>query len=153
MSECQHRSLTGYPSTGDWVCADCCEEQPYPGGCSHLRIDNDTWKCVECGEKMLIPIEEVETVLSAPNAAPCRDPEHLAAIAAGDDFQCDHPYVPDLSRQRVVPIAIHVTYECGRCHHNGNYFSKHETVWDCGHSHHGQTIPIRGEAASVGVGE
>lgn len=118
--------------------------------CQHHRVDNETWQCVQCGERMISREDKTETVLSAPNAAPCRDPNHLAAMKAGEDFECSHPYVPDLSRQRVVPIRVNVTYECERCSNNGTVMTSHEpVVWDCGHSHRGDSIPVR-SAAGLG---
>jgi ribosomal protein L37AE/L43A len=152
-TDCKHRSITSRVGTWpnpEWVCSDCGSPVPYPGGCSHQRVDNETWLCKQCGERMIGRQEKTETVMSAPNAAPCRNPAHLAAMEAGEEFECDHPYVPDLSRQRVVPIGIDVTYECERCRYDGTYFSAQETVWDCGHSHRGDRIPIRAAAGVEG---
>lgn len=151
MSECNHRSLTSKPGTWPepvWCCSDCGEAQPYPGGCSHRRIDNETWQCKECGERMVSCERETETVLSVPNINPCRNPEHLAAMEAGEDFTCDHPYIPGPAR--VVPIAVRSNYQCERCHHDGTVFTSGEqTIWDCGHSHQGDRIRIR---AAAGLG-
>jgi ribosomal protein L37AE/L43A len=149
--DCKHRNITSRPGTWpapEWCCSDCGEALPYPGGCSHLRIDNETWQCQQCGERMVNSSRETETIRSAPNAAPCRDPQHLAAIAAGEDFQCDHPYVPDLSREQIIPIWVHLTYECERCRYDGTVFSAgDQPIWDCGHSHRGDSISLRGAAA------
>lgn len=109
--------------------------------CQHYRIDNDTWQCVQCGERMMSQTVEAETVLSAPNAAPCRDPNHLAAIEAGEDFECHHPYVPDHSRAREVVIGYDARYKCDRCDQNGTVFDRHGVSWDCGHAHRGHRIP------------
>lgn len=110
--------------------------------CQHYRIDNDTAQCLACGEHMVTKIEEAETVLSAPNAAPCRNPAHLAAIEAGEDFECHHPYVPDVRRQKTVVIGYNVTYRCQRCANDGNVMRYGEPIaWDCGHAHRGQRIP------------
>lgn len=113
-----------------------------PPNCQHYHIDNDTWRCAKCSERMLSVTVEAETILSAPNAAPCRDPRHLAAIKAGEageDFQCSHPYVPDLIRQREVVIGYTYTYECARCQNSGNLMTLDGIIWDCGHSHIGRT--------------
>jgi ribosomal protein L37AE/L43A len=111
--------------------------------CQHYRIDNDTWQCVACGERMVYQTVEAETVLSAPNAAPCRDPEHLAAIAAGDDFECSHPYVPDVRRKKTVVIGYNATYRCERCEQGGTVMTTARSIrWDCGHVHRGDRIPV-----------
>lgn len=112
-----------------------------PPSCQHYRIDNETGRCVECGEQMVSRTVDPEIVLSAPNAAPCRDPNHLAAMEAGEDFECSHPYVPDLSRQKEVVVGYSVTYRCERCTYNGTTFAAGESIiWDCGHTHRGDYI-------------
>ncbi|QBI96021.1 hypothetical protein SEA_MISSDAISY_41 [Mycobacterium phage MissDaisy] len=88
--------------------------------CQHHRIDNETWKCVECGERMVSVRVEADTVLSASNAAGCSNPHGV--------------YVADVSRQREVVIGYDVTYECERCPNNG--------TWDCGHWHRGDRLRL-----------
>lgn len=114
-----------------------------PMSCQHYRIDNDTGRCRACGEQMVSQTIEADTVLSAPNAAPCRDPNHLAAMEAGEDFECSHPYVPDRRNEREVVIGYNVTYECERCANNGTVIRARDQIsWDCGHSHKGDyTFP------------
>jgi hypothetical protein len=94
--------------------------------CQHYHIDNDTWRCVAC--------------LSAPNAAPCRDPNHLAAIEAGEDFECWHPYVPDVRRQKTVVIGWDFTYGCERCGNSGTLMNSRGVTWECGKVHRGQRV-------------
>jgi hypothetical protein len=119
-----------------------------PPSCQHYRIDNENGQCVACGEQMVARTVEAKTVLSAPNAAPCRDPNHLAAMERGEDFECSHPYVPDVRRQKTVVIGYDVTYECGRCGNNGTRFeSGREPVWDCGHAHRGDRVPVDSTSA------
>lgn len=142
---CEHRTVSCSSRDG-WSCADCGVEVPDPRGCLHHRIDNDTLLCRDCGERMLLQHERIETVLSAPNAVACRNPE-----CSGDihDPNCDNPdglYVPDLLREREIPIMRHFTYTCARCRYDGDVFmSGEQPIWDCGHDHHGDSIPIRSE--------
>lgn len=136
LFNCVHGTVTNrHPHTGQrsygddpWFCSQCGAEQPNPLGCSHSRIDNDTWRCRKCNERMVCQRVETQTILSAPNANVCRDPAHLAVIAAGEDPQCNNVYVPDYGRAREVPIAYEFTYECADCRD--------------GHRHTGDTIPI-----------
>lgn len=112
--------------------------------CPHHRIDNETWQCVACQERMIGRTMEAETIRSAPNAAPCRNPDHLAAIEAGDEFECHHPYMPDVSRERTIVIGYDCSYQCERCSNNGNTFWDTSGVsWDCGRVHRGRRIPVR----------
>jgi len=109
--------------------------------CQHHRINNDTWQCANCGERMISRTDEAETIISAPNAAPCRNPEHLAAMAAGEDFECSHPYVPDVARQRTIIIGYDPIYTCERCSQNGTVLTAREPIsWDCGQVHRGDRI-------------
>ena len=95
---------------------------------------------------MLNQGRRTETVLSAPNAAACSNPD-----CSGDihDPNCDNPlglYVPDQSRERVVPILTHYTYACQRCRYESGISVIDGTpIWDCGHDHRGDSIPIREE--------
>ncbi|WP_280505813.1 DUF7459 domain-containing protein [Nocardia farcinica] len=97
---CQHERFSW---DGDqFTCDDCGTERDDPRGCLHHRIDNDTWQCKRCGEKMIGQQREVETVLDAPNAAACTNPE-----CSGDihDPNCGNPtglYVPDRMQEREV---------------------------------------------------
>lgn len=141
---CEHRTMT-IANGEEFSCADCGTELPDPRGCQHHRIDNLTWQCRACGEKMLpVRHQKVETVLSAPNAAACTNPECSGDIT---DPACTNPhglYVPDRSKERRVPIMTHYSYTCQRCRHDGTVLeSGHLPIWDCGHDHRGDTIPIR----------
>lgn len=148
---CEHRTITHTSASNEWRCADCATEIPDPRGCQHHRIDNDTEQCVQCGEKMARPHRKKVTALSAPNKAACTNPECSGEI---DDPKCDNPdgvYVPDHSQQRVVPIRWDITYECDRCRYDGSVFiSGREPIWDCGHHHRGDSIPIRAEEFVAG---
>jgi hypothetical protein len=88
--------------------------------CQHYRIDNDTWQCGACGERMVQQDMEARTVLSAPNAA------------AGSGV-----YVPDVQRQKTVVIGHDVTYKCERCGQDGTVIDHTGISWDCGHVHRG----------------
>lgn len=89
--------------------------------CQHHRIDNATWQCLNCGERMELQHVEAKTVLSAPNAA------------AGTGV-----YVPDMARQKRAVVGEDVTYQCARCSNNGSVFTSNEPVqWDCGRVHAG----------------
>lgn len=139
---CAHRRITHTISSVQ--CTDC--GAPIDTGCQHRHIDNDTWQCTNCGERMLSRSDKAETVISAPNAAPCRDPEHLAAIAAGEEFECSHPYVPDVSRQRTIVIGYQPVYTCERCSQDGTVMTAGEPIsWDCGKWHEGDYISAREE--------
>jgi ribosomal protein L37AE/L43A len=123
-------------TTGDWTYV--------VGGrnksCQHHHVDNDTWRCEACNERMIMQRSEAKTILSAPNATPCRDPDHLAAMEAGEDFSCTHPYTPDLSRQREIVASYSFTYECERCGNNGTIYTGRSVIWDCGQFHRGADI-------------
>lgn len=118
--------------------------------CPHYRIDNETWQCVECGERMIAQTRNSKTVLSAPNAAGCINPACLAALEAGDYDEtnppagCTNPhgsYVPDRSRERTVVVGWDSTYECERCRNDGTVFDSSGVTWECGKSHRGARIP------------
>jgi hypothetical protein len=146
---CQHGTITcTFPD--QWSCADCGVALPDPHGCQHRRIDNNTRLCRGCGERMIgqhPPV--VETVLSAPNKAACTNPECSGDV---NDPYCENPaglYVPDTSRERVVPIVTHYSYICERCRYLGDVFTLDEKpIWSCGRDHRGDSVPIR-EAESV----
>lgn len=107
--------------------------------CQHHLIDNATAQCRACGEAMIGITLTARTVLSAPNVNPCRDPEHLRAIAAGEYVECDQPYVP--GRVRTVVVGADPVYECNRCQHDGTSLIQGEPfVPDCGHDHRGHLI-------------
>jgi hypothetical protein len=142
---CEHRTMT-IRNGEEFSCADCCADLPDPRGCQHRRIDNDTEQCTACGEKMLRVHRERVTVLSAPNKVACTVPECDGGPG------CENPdglYVPDVSRQREVPIRWDITYDCARCHYEGDMFSVgEENVWSCGRHHEGDSIPIRGAVSA-----
>ena len=146
---CEHRTMTITAHPEGFHCADCGTELPDPRGCQHHRIDNDTECCVACGERMLEPIRKPVTVLSAPNKAACANPECSGDV---DDPRCGNPhgvYVPDHAQEREVVIRIDVTYRCQRCCYDGMVFSSgNEPIWDCGHDHRGDSIPIQEEATA-----
>lgn len=108
--------------------------------CLHHRINNDTWQCEACGDRMISRNEETQFIKSAPNAA-------AGLCANGPDCDggdgCTAVYIPDHGRAKTIPLHIHVSYECDRCQYDGSFFSSGITVWDCGRSHRGDTIPVR----------
>ena len=125
--------------------------------CQHFRVDNDTARCVACGEQMVSQSIEAETVLSAPNAAGCTNPACLTALEDGTYDDADPPagctnthglYVPDPSRQKEVIIGYKVTYECERCGNNGTIYDSHGVTWECGKHHRGDTIQPRAAAGA-----
>jgi len=118
---CEHSTMTTRDGER-FYCFHCGTELPDPRGCQHRRIDNDTRRCTHCGELMVLQHRRIETVRSAPNAAACTNPE-----CSGDihDPNCGNSaglYVPDESRERVVPIMAHYTYTCDRCRYDGDMF-------------------------------
>jgi hypothetical protein len=118
-----------------------------PPSCQHYRVDNETWQCKACGERMLSQTVDAETVQSAPNAAAglCTIPDCDGEAAHG----CTAVYVPDYSRAKTVVIGYNATYQCERGSNNGSVFTYgEEPVWDCGHVHRGDRIPVRAEAQS-----
>lgn len=88
--------------------------------CQHRSIDNATWQCTVCGERMESQTVEPETVLSAPN------------LAAGTDV-----YVPDTAHAKHVTVGQNVTYTCARCQYDGQHVSDTGVIEDCGHVHRG----------------
>lgn len=146
---CEHRRTITHVFPDEFRCGDCDAELPDPRGCRHLHIDNDTERCTSCGEKMLRPIVEVESVLSAPNAAACTNPECSGDVG---DPRCENPhgiYVPDESKMRRLVVAKHYRYVCERCENDGTVFTAgREPVWDCGRSHHGDSVPVREEVTA-----
>jgi hypothetical protein len=139
---CEHRMITIH-HPDDVRCTDCGTELPDPRGCQHLRIDNNTDQCVDCGEKMLRPHRKLVTVRSAPNKAACTRPD----CGGMDDPECENPtglYIPDEDNAEEVPVRYEMSYECARCRYNGDIFvSDAPPIWDCGHRHRGADIPIR----------
>ncbi|AER26333.1 hypothetical protein FIONNBHARTH_42 [Mycobacterium phage Fionnbharth] len=124
--------------------------------CQHHRIDNETWKCVECGERMIAQSVDADTVLSAPNAAGCSNPACRAALTDGTYDEnnppagCTNPhgvYVADTSRQREVTVGYRVTYECERCANDGTIYTSDGVTWECGRWHRGDYVRAR-ETAS-----
>lgn len=105
--------------------------------CQHRHPDADTGICPDCDEQMIGIAYEADTIVSAPNAAPCRDPEHLAAMREGREFECHHPYVPDMSRATTVTVGYHVTFTCRRCEQGGTVIRSDVDgiMWDCGRDH------------------
>lgn len=119
--------------------------------CQHYRIDNDTWQCTACGERMVTQRQDAETVLSAPNAAACTNPACVAALDDGTYDEANPPagctnahgfYVPDRSRERTVVIGWDFTYECERCGNNGTLFDNRGVTWSCGNVHRGQRVSV-----------
>lgn len=123
-----------------------------PLSCQHYHIDNETWQCQACGERMLGQDCEVETVLSAPNAAGCANPACKEALANGtyDETNppagCTNPdgvYVPDNSRAQRVVVGYKYTYTCERCRYDGTVFEYgREPIWECGHHHRGADVAV-----------
>lgn len=109
-----------------------------PQTCQHLRIDNASACCAKCSEQMVAWTMEARTVLSAPNINPCTNPEHLAALAAGEPVDCDAVYVPGPAR--TVVIGYEPSYQCSRCSHSYDLIEGTVFVPDCGHSHRGDLI-------------
>ncbi len=114
-----------------------------PDTCQHYWIDNATAKCEACGEEMIGMTLTARTVVSAPNINPCTDPEHLAAMREGREFQCDQPYVP--GTPRTVAVGADPTYECKRCEYSGpdGYAvirADEPVVAPCGQVHRGRLI-------------
>ncbi|MEV6432604.1 hypothetical protein [Nocardia sp. NPDC051463] len=146
---CEHGTVT--TSDGErFHCFHCGTELPDPRGCQHRRINNDAEQCTACGEKMLEVRKRERTVLSAPNAAACTNPECSGDV---EDPNCGNPsgaYTPDLSQQREVVIAVDYTYRCERCRNEGTVFTEGNLpIWDCGRDHRGDSVPVRaGEVAS-----
>jgi ribosomal protein L37AE/L43A len=142
ISPCEHRKIRHVRGAG-WNCADCGTAVDDPRGCQHYRIDNDTWLCVECGERMLGQNAITRTAMSAPNVAACTNPDCSGDV---NDPRCENPhgiYMPDRSRQREMPIRVDFTYRCERCQYYGlTITSGNRAIWDCGHDHHGDSIPI-----------
>jgi hypothetical protein len=112
--------------------------------CQHYLIDNETARCEKCQEQMIGIAVTTKTVLSAPNIAACRDPEHLAAIERGEDPQCSAVYVP--GRATPVVVGYDPTYECERCSSSGasgisiSYVQGEPVVMPCGRDHRGVMI-------------
>lgn len=143
---CEHPTMTiGYDGEG-FHCTDCGIKLGDPRGCQHHRIDNRTEQCIACREKMVRARRETVTVLSAPNAAACTIPDCEGGPG------CENPdgvYVPDYSREQAVPIRWDVTYECARCRYDGDVFVSGEApVWDCGHDHRGDSVPVPQKVAA-----
>ncbi len=123
--------------------------------CQHHFVDNDTGKCKDCREQMASRTEEPDTIVDAPNAAACTNPECLAALDAGeyDDGPlpgCTNPsglYIADRSRERTVTVGVNVTYECKRCRNNGTTitYNSEGIVWSCGGVHRGDYIIVKPE--------
>ena len=122
--------------------------------CQHHRVDNDTGKCVACGEQMVSVTHEAETILSAPNAAACTNPACQEALDNGtyDETNpppgCTNPsgvYIEDRSRAKTVILGYNVTYECERCGNDGTIIDSYVVTWECGKVHRGDYISAREE--------
>jgi hypothetical protein len=127
-----------------------------PPSCQHYRIDNETCRCVECDERMVVQRVEYESVLDAPNAAACTNPACLAALNESTYDETDPPagctnphgmYLPDQSRERRVVIGAQYLYECERCPNSGTIYDHRGVTWDCGHSHRGDRVAIDDSSA------
>jgi hypothetical protein len=113
--------------------------------CQHYRIDNIGWRCVECNEQMITQRTEAKTVLSAPNAAGCKNPACIAALQQGvfDERNppegCTNPsntFIPGYPAREVV-VGYKYSYECARCRNDGTLITEQGIEEDCGHSHQG----------------
>ena len=100
---------------------------------------------------MIVQRQEAETVLDAPNAAACNNPACKQALDDGtyDETNppagCTNPrgmYVPDRSREREVVVGWKYIYECQRCRNNGTLMNRDGVIWDCGHAHRGDYVPV-----------
>ncbi|WP_280319980.1 DUF7459 domain-containing protein [Nocardia wallacei] len=146
---CEHPSVSYSTVMEDWRCHDCGDQIDDPRGCQHRHIDNDTWQCTSCGERMRFQNRRPETVLDAPNAVACTNP-----ACSGDihDPNCDNPaglYVPDRFREREVLVAVHYSYTCQRCANDGAVFVAGELpIWECGRDHRGDSVPVREEVTA-----
>ncbi|MCV7174954.1 DUF7459 domain-containing protein [Mycolicibacterium sphagni] len=127
--------------------------------CQHRNINNDTWQCGACDERMFVQRQNVETVQTAPNAAACINPACEAELAAGtyDETRpptgCTNPsgiYVPDDARARTDVIAFDYEYECGRCNTNAHSLTMDSRgmTWPCGGWHTGPRVWADDRAAS-----
>lgn len=157
MSKCAHKGITNHkPGTnihaapdGPWWCYECGAEVPNPNGCSHRRIDNATWRCTACGERMVAQKCDAVMVKSAPNALACRVPN-----CNGIDPRCENPngeYYPDRSQEREVPICWEITYQCVRCidGSDGLTITADGITGDCGRVHEGDPVPIPRETSDA----
>jgi hypothetical protein len=125
--------------------------------CLHHRIDNNTWQCVECGERMITQRQDAKTVLSAPNAAACNNPACRDALDAGTYDETNPPagcanphgfYVADRYQEREVVIGWDFTYQCERCRNGGDtIFDSYGAIWGCGMVHRGQHRQIQQEVS------
>jgi hypothetical protein len=123
-----------------------------PLSCQHHRIDNDTCRCLECDEHMIMQRYEAETVLSAPNLAACTNKACAAALGDGTYDENDPPpgctnpggaYIPGVPHE--VVIGYTYSYECERCRNNGTLITEKGVVYDCGHSHKGAPVLVNEE--------
>lgn len=113
--------------------------------CNHLHIDNDTWQCRECGERMIAQKWDADTVQDAPNLAACDNPACREALNDGTYDETNPPagcanprgvYVPGPAR--TVTIGYRVTYDCDRCANpDGITYTPESTTYGCGREHEG----------------
>jgi hypothetical protein len=117
------------------VCADGKVIRQRLESCQHHRIRNRDSRCTVCDERMVAYTVEPRTVVSSPNMNPCTDPEHLRKAAAGEQFECNVPYVAGPAR--TVTVGQDTVYQCKRCASSLQLIEGEEFVPDCGRSHIG----------------
>lgn len=94
--------------------------------CQHYHVENETWQCKECGEKMIGRSDQAKTVKSAPNLVP------------GSGM-----YIPDVANEREVILYYEVSYVCERCLNEGTTITGEGISWSCGLIHRGKEIEVR----------
>lgn len=96
--------------------------------CQHHQVDNATWQCKVCDERMLERELSAQTIVTAPN------------LAAGTG-----QYVADRARQKTVTVGYEVVYRCARCG-RGGFVSADELIEDCGQVHRGDYLNELGKS-------
>jgi hypothetical protein len=125
--------------------------------CQHRKIDNDTAKCVDCQESMILIKWNADTVVSADNAAACHNPACQEALDAGTYDEIDPPvgctnpngtYIP--MQPHEVVLGYFMEYECVRCAQGGTTvtYDKDGIKWPCGGIHRGDYKGANSQALS-----